>query len=455
MRATTSEPQPPPVPASTPLPYDQRSDGQATSVGHWWIWLIVFCVLGVAGYFLVPRIIQRLTGGPPPKQRGPGIIPVVVATARVSNMNLYLNGLGTVTAFNTVTIRSRVDGQIVAVNYTEGQFVKEGDLLIRIDPRPFQVQLTQAQGQLARDQSLVENAQRDLQRFQSISTSIPQQQIDTQKALVNQYLGAVKTDEGQVKSAQLNLTYSDITAPISGRIGLRIVDIGNIIHANDPTGLAVITQLQPISVIFPIPQEQISEVFQRPDRGDGLPVDVLSQDLQSQIATGQLLTIDNQVDPTTGTVKLKGVYPNTDNALFPNEFVNARLLVKTLENVVIVPSAAIQRGPDNGTFVYVVKSDKTVELRKMTAGPTEGENTMIQSGIAAGDVVVIDGVDKLEPGVKVAPRAVTRSGAATRPGRPAPASTQAAPPHRSQTQPTTRAATGSPQGRRPHGGPAR
>ena len=408
---------------------------------HWWVWLIVIAVVGVAAYFAVPRLIGAFTAtGSTAQSAASRVVPVVSATARKGEMNIYLTGLGTVTAFNTVAVRSRVDGQITKVYFAEGQIVKKDDPLVEVDPRPFEAQLKEAQGQLARDQALKENAQRDLERYQSIRSSVTQQQIDTQAALVKQYEGAVEVDQGQIESAKLQITYSHITAPLSGRIGLRLVDEGNIVHASDTTALAVITQLQPISVLFTLPEDQISQVFARPDHGQGLEIDAYNRDMTQVIATGSLLAIDNQVDPTTGTVRLKGEFQNEDAALFPNEFVNARLLVNTLRGVVIVPAAAVQRGPNDSTFVYVVRPDNTVELHDVVVGPTEGDQTVIEKGVTPGEVVVTDGVDKLQQGTKVAPHERPAMAAATRPaGRPT-------------TRPTSRPATmQSIEGARPNG----
>ena len=298
------------------------------------------------------------------------------------------------------------------VNFSEGQMVKQGDLLVEIDPRPYQAQLMQAQGNLLKDQALAKNAQTDLQRYQSIKSSVTQQQIDTQSALVQQNQGAVESDQSQVDSAKLNLVYCEVTAPITGRIGLRLVDVGNIVHASDTSGLAVITQLQPITVLFTVPEDQISEVFRRPDHGQGLEVDAFNRDMSKVIATGKLLAIDNQVDPTTGTVRIKGEFANKDYALFPNQFVNARLLIDTLKGVVLVPSAAVQLGPES-TFVYVVKPDKTVELQTIKEGHKEGGLAVIDEGIKPGDIVVTDGVDKLVSGSKVNVKMAGASGASS------------------------------------------
>jgi membrane fusion protein, multidrug efflux system len=380
--------------------------------------VVVLAGLAVGGYFGVTRLLHpsAAAAGGGRGRGGGGPVPVVAAPVIKGNMDLYLNGLGTVTAYNTVTLRPRVDGQIMAIHFTEGQMVKEGQLLIEIDPRPYQVQLAQAQGQLLKDQALEKNAELDLQRYQSIQSSVTQQQIDTQAATVAQYKGIVESDKSQVDSANLNLVYCKITAPIAGRIGLRLVDVGNMVHASDSNGLLVITQLQPISMIFTVSEDQITEVLQRPDHGEGLPVEAYNRDMTAVLAKGKLLAVDNQVDPATGTVKLKAEFANTDDSLFPNEFVNAKLLVKTLKDVTIVPAAAVQMGPQN-TFVYVVNpADKKVELRTVKTGPREGGQEVVEEGLKPGELVVTDGVDKLTQGTAVIPHSPNeRAGASTRP----------------------------------------
>jgi len=330
-------------------------------------------------------------------------IPVTGAPARVGDLDVYLTGLGTVAAVNTVTVRSRVDGQLNRIAFREGQLVQQGDLLAEIDPRPFQVQLTQAEGQMARDQAQLQNAMLDLQRYQVLAKqdAIPKQQLDTQAASVRQFEAAVKTDQGQIESAKLNLTYSRVTAPISGSVGLKLVDAGNIVHANDPAGIVVITQLRPINVLFTIPADQLPPVVSRMSSGQKLPVEAWDRELKNKLAVGTLFAVDNQIDQTTGTVRLKAVFQNETGALFSNQFVNARLLVDTLRRVVIVPSAALQRSPQS-VFVYVVKPDSTVEMRNVVVQLTQGDDTVIRQGLNAGEAVVIDGVDKLQQGSKVA-----------------------------------------------------
>ncbi len=346
-------------------------------------------------------------------------MPVSVYTAEQRDMPVYLSGLGSVTAFNTVNIKSRVDGELVQIAFKEGEMVKKGDLLAVIDPRPYQVQLSMAEAQLFKDQASLRDAQLNYERFKGLlqdSGAMSQQQVDTQRATVDQLAGAVRSDQSAVENAKLQLTYCHITAPVNGRIGLRLVDVGNIVHASDTNALLVITQLQPIAVIFTLPEDNLQAVAQRMRQGQ-LEVDAYSRDDQTKLAAGTLLTIDNQIDQTTGTARLKAIFPNTDNVLWPNQFVNARLLLNTLKNAIIIPAAAIQRGPQ-GTFVFAVKPDKTVEVRNVTIAITQNNRTAIASGVSAGDVVVTDGQDKLQSGSKVEPRA------ATPPNKPAQASGQ-------------------------------
>jgi multidrug efflux system membrane fusion protein len=338
-------------------------------------------------------------------------VPVGVATAAQRDMPVYLTGLGSVTAYNTVSLKSRVDGQIVQINFKEGQHVNQGELLIVIDPRPFQVALSQAQAQLFKDQASLRDAKLNYERFKGLlqdSGSMSQQQVDTQQATVDQLEGTVRTDQAQVDNAKLNLVYTRITAPVSGRIGLRLVDIGNMVHAADTNPMLVITQLQPIAVIFTLPEDNLPAVAQHMQHGT-LAVEAYSRDDQTKLATGTLLTIDNQIDQTTGTGKLKAIFDNKDNALWPNQFVNTRLLLETRKNSIVIPSAAILRGPQ-GTYVFAVKPDKTVEVRTVSVALTQNNAAVIANGIAAGDVVVVDGQDKLQAGSKVEPRAGNAGG---------------------------------------------
>ena len=380
-----------------------------------WVWILVLAV-AVAGFWYY-RSTHANKGGQqaaspaaPGSARGgrPGganfTVPVVVATATKGDLPVYLNGLGTVTPLNTVTVRSRVDGQLLSVAFKEGQYVKAGDLLAEIDPRPFQVQLEQAEGQLAKDTAQRKDAEVNLERYKLLFQEgvIPKQQLDTQGAAVGQFDGAIKTDQGQIDNAKLQLTYARITSPISGRVGLRLVDPGNIVHATDTNGLVIITQLQPISVIFTLPQDQLPQVFDKIHKGVQLAAEAYDRDNTQKIASGKLLTIDNQIDTTTGTYKLKAVFNNEDNILFPNQFVNTHLLVDTKRNLSIVPLAALQRGPQ-GTYVYVVGDANTVKIQNVTVAQNTGAMVGISQGLQPGQIVVTDGQDKLQDGTKVIP----------------------------------------------------
>jgi len=392
----------------------ESSAAAAPSRSRWWLWVLVLGVIALGGwYYRSSRSASQAADPAVPGAPGKGkggfgagnlVVPVVVATAQHGDLPVYFNGLGTVTAFNTVTVRSRVDGQLTSVAFKEGQFVHEGDLLAQIDPRPFQVQLAQAMGQLAKDQAQRRDAEVNLERFNLLFKEgvIPKQQLDTQAALVGQFDGAIASDQSQIDNAKLQLTYSRITAPISGRIGLRLVDVGNIVHATDTNGLLVITQLQPISVIFSLPQDQLPQVNAKLRSGVQLAVDAYDRDDTAKIASGKLQTIDNQIDLTTGTYKLKSIFANADNALFPNQFVNIHLLVDTKHNLTIVPAAAIQRGPQ-GTYVYSAGADNTAKIRVVTIAQATGNSVGLSAGLNPGDVVVVDGQDKLQDGTKINP----------------------------------------------------
>jgi len=368
-----------------------------------WLWLILLLAAAGAGGWAVHHFDLLGTKTDAPAKAATRPVPVVASAARRSDVNLYLSGLlGTVTAFQTVTVRTRVDGEITKVYFTEGQMIKAGEPLVEIDPRPYEVQLAQAEGQLARDQASLTQSRQDLKRDVELlkTKSVTPQVYDAQISTVGQFVGAVKTDQAMIANAKLQITYCHITAPFSGRIGLRLVDMGNFVQAAGLTGLAVITQLQPIAVIFPVPQDDIFRVQQKFNGGEELVVDALNRDLTAKLATGKLLAIDNQVDVTTGTVKLKAVFQNEDNLLFPNEFVSIRLLIDIKKNVVVVPNAAVQHGP-NSTFAFVIQPDQTVQMRQLTVGATENDQTIVDKGLAAGEMVVTEGTDKLQDKTKI------------------------------------------------------
>ncbi len=441
--STTSAPDP----ADTP-PVTTR----ATSARRRWPWPLAAVVL-----------VAAIAGGwyfwwnAPPSAPAPGAggrfdpsaraLPVVAAVARKGSIDVYLNALGTVTPRNVVVVKPRVDGQLMRIAFQEGQIVKAGELLAEIDPRPFAVQLTQAVGQMAKDQALLKNAQLDLERYQTLlkQDSISKQQVDTQAALVRQYEGAMQSDQGAIDSARLQLTYARVTAPISGRVGLRQIDPGNVVHASDSNGLVVIAQLQPITAVFPIPEDNVPRVLKRLQVGEAISVEAWDRDGKVKLATGKLLTVDNQIDTTTGTVKLKAEFGNENAALFPNQFVNVRMLLATLSDATLVPSAAIQRGAP-GTFVYVVKEDKSVTVAPVKLGPVQGEVTAIASGLAPGDSVVIDGADKLREGAKI--ELITRDGEAV------PAQAGGRRTGKGDQPPGSRAPAGTPQGSPPSGTPS-
>lgn len=367
-----------------------------------WTWLSILSILVIGGYFLLTRLGgARSTSAQASAANRPGV-PVTAVAAKRGDLNRYLTAIGTVTAFNTVTVKTRVDGQIVNVAFKEGQMVHQGDLLVEIDPDPYQAALSQAEGQLAKDQATLLNARITLVRDRSLYQQgvIASQDFDNQQSVLGQAAGAVKSDQANIEAAKVQLAYTRITSPITGRIGLRLVDQGNIVHATDTTGLAVITQLQPIAVDFSIPEDNLQQVIQDMRKGQELPVDAYDRDLKTRLAVGTLETFDSQIDQTTGTIKLKAVFANNDYSLFPNQFVNVKLLVDTIRDAVLVPAAAIQRNPQS-TFVYVIKPDNTVEVRTVTVGATQGEVVALDSGVTPGEMLVTDGVDKLRAGTKV------------------------------------------------------
>jgi len=452
-QGSPTDPAPAPSVTSAVPPKPARSwpSSLLTALG----WLVTLVVIGVGVSTQeqwLPQVRALVEKEKPAARKEERVIPVTTAAVRTRDVPLYLNGLGTVTAFRTVTIRSRVDGELVHVRFTEGEMVEAGKLLAEIDPRPFEVQLAQAEGQLARDEAILKTAKLTLSRYEELlpSRAVTAQQLDEQATIVQQTAATIKTSEAMVANARLQLSYCKIEAPIAGRIGLRQVDQGNIVVANDPLGIAVITQLQPIAVIFTIPQDEIARVQQRVrTEKDPLPVTAFDRNFQNELAQGGLLAIDNQVDATTGTVRIKAEFKNEDGMLFPNQFVNARLLVDTRRGVKVVPTAAIQRGPAS-MFVYVVRDDNTVETRDVETGPAEGIETIIESGLEVGEIVATDGLDKLQPKAKVAPRGKGDKNSPAPPSEaPKPASDSAAPestdPRSRRPTPQTAASSGEPE----------
>jgi len=396
---------PPEVGERTQPPHSSQAPPERHS--RVWLWVLALILLAAGVYyFRTRRPTPEASAAPSPtagrNARGAMVTPVVAEKVRKGDLGDYFTGLGAVTPLYTVAVKTRVDGQLMKVLYKEGDNVHQGDLLAEIDERPFQVQLMQAQGQLAKDQAALDNAKVDLVRYQTLVTqnAVPEQQLATQRALVEQDDGAIKTDEAAIASAKLNLVYCHITAPITGRVGLRLIDPGNIVHASDANALLVITQMDPISVIFTIAEDQVPVVLQKMRAGQRLRVDAYDHEMKAKLAQGWLTTTDNQIDQTTGTLKLRATFSNPKGVLFPDQFVNARLLVEEKHDVTIAPSAAVQRNSQT-TYAYVVKPDSTVTVRSLTLGTTEGDQTEVASGLNPGDVVVITGVDKLQEGSKV------------------------------------------------------
>ncbi len=392
-----------PEPPSTPPPSPPRRKRSFA-----WLWLLVLAAAGygIYRYYENAQQARNAAAAKAEARNANRRVPVAAVAAQRGDMPIYLRGLGNATAFNTVNVKTRVDGQLMAVHFQEGQFVQAGDLLAEIDPRPFQVQLEQAQGQLARDEAQLKDAQVNLARYQALwqAQVIPKQQLDTQVAQVGQFKGTIEADRAAIDNAKLQLTYCRITAPIGGRVGLRQVDVGNIVHASDANGIITITQVEPIAILFTIPADELPPVLKKLRAGAKLPVDAYDRSDTNKIASGTLLTVDNQIDPNTGTSRLKAVFDNRDHALFPNQFVNCRLLVDMLRGAVIIPSAAVQRGPQ-GAYVYIVGKDNTAALRVVQVGTTEGNSSAINSGLQPGEMVVVDGQDKLQEGSKVDVRA--------------------------------------------------
>ncbi len=347
-------------------------------------------------------------------------IPVGVAAVQSKDVPVILTGLGTITPYYTVTVHSRIDGQLMRVNFREGQFVKKGDLLAVIDPRPFEVALQQAEGALARDQALLRTSQVNLQRAEALTKEgvMATQQLNAQQAETGQYTGTIELDKAAVENAKVNLSYTQIRSPIDGRVGLRLVDPGNIVHASDQNGMLVITQMQPIAVLFTLPEEQIPEVVARMKTGT-LPVQAYDSNDQTLLATGKLETIDNTIDPATGTVRLKGIFDNRDSVLWPNQFVNVHLQIQTLHNATVLPASAVQHGQQNSTFVYLVDGSNKVQMRNVELKLTQGDIAVVANGINPGDRVVVDGQDRLQAGMTVepvAPQNRQQNASGTQPG---------------------------------------
>jgi multidrug efflux system membrane fusion protein len=397
------------VPRSDGHLSDPVRDSSQEPKRHGWVWALILIALAVGGVLYYQHRssgdASKAKAAPPPRA-----VPVTTATAKKGDIGIYVEALGTVTPVYTVTVTGRVQGQIMNVYYKEGQMVKKDDPLLDIDPRPYQAALTQAEGQLAHDQALLAEAGIDLDRYKSAFSrnAIAQQQVYDQEQTVQQYQGTVKNDEGIVENAKVNLVYTHITSPIDGRVGLRLVDPGNIVQANSATPLVVVTQLQPITVIFSIAEDYLPQIQQQLRQGHTMAVSALDRTQEKEIATGSLLTIDNQIDTTTGTVKLKAIFSNLKSELFPNQFVNTRLLVETQHDATLVPSAAIQRNAQ-GSFVYVVKSDNTAQLRTIKPGVADG-NTQAVQGVQPNEIVAVTGFDRLQDGAKVAVRTGRRGG---------------------------------------------
>jgi membrane fusion protein, multidrug efflux system len=421
------EARPQPLPPSAPSPR-LPNDAPASPPGPpkrrlaKWLFVLAIAVAGVLAWQhfedIAPTPDVAPKGG-----RGAGAAPQTIRDAEAvkGDIPLYVDALGTVTSLATVTVRTQIAGNLQQIGFEEGQIVKAGDFLAQIDSRPYQATLAQAKGQLAKDTALHAQAEADLARFVTLSKqdSIAHQQVEDQTFLVAQDLAAMASDQAQIDAANLNIAYCRILAPVSGRIGLRLVDQGNYLQVSDPNGIVMITQIQPISVIFSTPEDNLPRIAARMKSGATLPVTVFDRSNVAQLATGSLTTTDNQIDTTTGTVKLRASFANDDGALFPNQFVNARLLVDTLSGAVLVPNAAVQLGP-NGNFVYVVKDDSTVTVRAVKIGPADSGHTAITTGLVVGEKVVTDGADRLREGAKVTVRntPTAAGGAAAPPGSP-------------------------------------
>lgn len=385
--------------------YAWKNDGHSPQNNMTYVWSILIII---ATIIILVTIYHSFTDK---KKAHAPALPVVTAVAKTNTVPVYLSALGTVTSIDNITVKTQVNGILQSVNYKEGQLVKAGDLLAQIDPRPIQAQVLQFQGQLERDSAQLANARVDLKRFQTLYklNSVSQQTLDTQEALVKQLDGTVKLDQGQLNGAEVNLEYCKITSPIDGRVGLRLVDAGNLVQTSDTTGIVVVNTVNPITVVFTIPEDNVTQVLEQINNGKTLPVQAYDRTQTHLLDTGKLLTIDNEIDPTTGTVKLKAQFDNHRYLLFPNEFVNVNLQVDTLLNAVLVPTAAVQQGTQ-GTYIFLLNPDKTVSIKPVTTGVVTGNDTVINSGVLSGQTVIVEGTDKLTDGAKVT---VENNGSAT------------------------------------------
>jgi multidrug efflux system membrane fusion protein len=387
-------------------PVAEPPDGPARPRRRSWLrvilWLVLLAVIVAAAAIYLPRLVHKPSPGRPGRATSAGATPVGVATAQKGDMPVTLSGLGTVTPLAVVTVKTQINGYLMSVGFEEGQHVKKGDFLAQVDPRPYQVALEQAQAQLAKDQATLKDAELDLKRYNTLvaQNSIATQTRDTQVATVGQDRAQIALDQAQIDTQKLNLTYTHIISPVTGRVGLRQVDAGNYVQTSDANGIVIVTQLQPISVIFTLPEDSLPAVLKQYHAGVSMQTTAYDRTGATQLAIGKLDTIDNQIDTTTGTVKLRAIFDNSDESLFPNQFVNIKLLVDTLRNTVLVPTSAIQRGAP-GTFVYIVKPNDTVGVQKVKLGPGNGQHLAILSGLQAGDKVVDDGADRLKDGAKI------------------------------------------------------
>jgi multidrug efflux system membrane fusion protein len=397
--------------SASPAVQASTTTGAAHRWRPWQRWLLIVTVVLVVGYAAIVRPLTR-SAGPARAGAGFGAVSVTAEPARKADLNVRIVALGTVTPVNTVTVRSLVDGQLQKIFFTEGQLVEAGAPLAEIDSRPFEVQKEQAEALRARDRALLDNARLDLERFRTLLSqdSVAKQQVDTQEALVRQYEATVKLDQAQINTAALQLTYAHITAPVTGRVGLRLVDTGNLIHPSDANGIAVITQLRPITVLFAIPQDALPKVLKSFRTDEPMAVEAFDRDGRTLLATGKLVTVDNQIDPSTGTVKLRAEFPNADETLFPNQFVNVQLIAEKIQGATVVPTAAVQRST-TATYVYIVTDQKKASVRLVETGPSERGVIVVSKGLVPGDVVVVDGIDKLREGSAI--ELVSRTAGAT------------------------------------------